>query len=159
MELARQALTAGQDRLPELRWDDVCLRVWNGWVVRANEPGQESVLPNEVAIGEEMAGVWGHLSWDPAQDTPIFPLGTRLSCAFSGELGSLAPLNRPQKATKKWLQELRIPPWWRRHLPVLWSENDPVWLLPVGPLSAIEHAAHRCAPPGLRPVWRPLSIV
>ena len=159
VELARQALNAGQDRLPELRWDDVCLRVWNGWVVRANEPGEGTVLPDEVVVGEEMTGVWGYLSWEPAQGASVFPLGTRLSCAFSGELDNLAPLNRPQKATKKWLQELRIPPWWRRHLPVLWSENDPVWLLPVGPLSAIEDAVDRSAPPGLRPVWRPLSIV
>ena len=33
LELARQALEAGLDRQPELRWGDGCLRVWNGWVV------------------------------------------------------------------------------------------------------------------------------
>ena len=159
VELARQALNAGQDRLPELRWDDVCLRVWNGWVVRVNEPEQSSALPDAVVVGEDMEGVWGYLSWESAQDAPVLPLGTRLGCAFSGELDSLAPLNRPQKATKKWLQELRIPPWWRRHLPVLWSESAPVWLLPVGPLSAIVDAADCTASPGLRPVWRPFSTV
>ena len=159
VELARQALDAGQDRLPELRWGDACLRVWNGWVVRANEPRQGILLPDEVIVGEGMEGVWGHLCWEPAQDGPAFSMGTRLSCAVSGELDSLAPLNRPKKPTKKWLQELRIPPWWRRHLPVLWSENHPVWLLPVGPLSAIEHGAEQSASPGLRPVWRPLTTV
>ena len=154
LELARQALDAGRDRLPDLRWGGHCLRVWNGWVVRVKEPGEGTVFPDEVVVGEEAVGPWGHLSWEPIEGNPAFPVGMRLRCAVSGELENLALLNRPQKATKKWLQELRIPPWWRRHLLVLYSEKHPVWLLPVGPLSGAEAFSEQAAQPGLRPVWR-----
>ena len=159
LELARQALDAGQDRLPELRWGDACLRVWNGWVVRVSEAGQGAAFPNEVVVGEAVEGPWGHLSWESLEGSPAFPAGMRLSCTVSGDLETLAPLNRPQKATKKWLQELRIPPWWRRHLPVLSSENQPIWLLPVGPLSGAAVFSGQAAQPGLRPVWRLSSSV
>ncbi len=159
LELARQALDAGQDRLPELRWGEHCLRVWNGWVVRVNGPEEGTVFPDEVVVGEEAVGPWGHLSWEPIEGSPAFPMGMRLRCGASGELENLALLNRPQKATKKWLQELRIPPWWRRHLPVLAAENKPVWLLPVGPLSGATAYSDQAAQPGLRPVWRLSSSV
>ena len=135
IELARQALDAGQDRLPELRWGDGCLRVWNGWVVSVTEPANDWALPGEVTVGQPAEGDWGRLDWETADDGPGLPAGARLACGACGEVESVTPLNRPQKPTNKWLQEMRIPPWWRRHLPVLWSETAPVWVLPVGPLS------------------------
>ena len=154
LELARQALDAGQDRLPELRWGDGCLRVWNGWVVSVTEPASDWVLPGEVVVGEPAEGNWGRLDWEPAEDGTGLPSGARLSCSTSGEIESLTPLNRPQKSTNKWLQEMRIPPWWRPHLYVLCSEKGPVWILPVGPLSAAVALDSHTETPGFRPVWR-----
>jgi tRNA(Ile)-lysidine synthase len=153
LELARQALEAGLDRQPELRWGDGCLRVWNGWVVSVTEPASDWVLPGDVVIGEPAEGNWGRLDWEPADDGPGLPTGAQLACGASGEVESVTPLNRPQKPTNKWLQEMRIPPWWRRYLPVLWSETAPVWVLPVGPLSAAADMDNDTAEPGLRPVW------
>ena len=153
LELARQALEAGLDRQPELRWGDGCLRVWNGWVVSVTEPASDWVLPGDVLVGEPAEGNWGRLDWEPADDGPGLPTGARLACGGSGEVESVTPLNRPQKPTNKWLQEMRIPPWWRRYLPVLWSETAPVWVLPVGPLSAAADMDNDTAEPGLRPVW------
>ena len=154
IELARQALDAGQDRLPELRWGDGCLRVWNGWVVSVTEPASDWVLPGEVVVGEPAEGNWGRLDWEPAEDGTGLPSGARLSCSTSGEIESLTPLNRPQKSTNKWLQEMRIPPWWRPHLYVLCSDKGPVWVLPVGPLSAAVALDSHTETPGFRPVWR-----
>jgi hypothetical protein len=154
LELARQALDAGSDRLPELRWSEGCLRVWGGWIVSVSEPAEDWRLPEEVVVGEPAEGDWGRLDWEAADDDPGLALGTRLSCRASGEIESVTPLNRPQKPTNKWLQEMRIPPWWRRHLPVLQSKTEPVWVLPVGPLSAAAATEGSTAAPGLRPIWR-----
>ena len=154
LELARQALDAGSDRLPELRWSEGCLRVWGGWIVSVSEPAEDWRLPEEVVVGEPAEGDWGRLDWEAADDDPGLAPGTRLSCRASGEIELVTPLNRPQKPTNKWLQEMRIPPWWRRHLLVLQSKNEPVWVLPVGPLSAVADLDNSTAAPGLRPVWR-----
>ena len=153
LELARQALEAGLDRQPELRWGDGCLRVWNGWVVSVTEPASDWVLPGDVVVGEPAEGNWGRLDWEPADDGPGLPTGAQLACGASGEVESVTPLNRPQKPTNKWLQEMRIPPWGRRYLLVLYSETAPVWVLPVGPLSAAADLDNDTAEPRLRPVW------
>ena len=159
LELARQALDAGADRLPELRWGAGCLRVWSGCIVSVSEPVEDRLLPGEIVVGEPAEGDWGRLDWERADDGPGLPAGARLCCSASGEIESVTPLNRPQKPTNKWLQEMRIPPWWRRHLIVLQSENGPVWVLPVGPLSAVAAPDISTAAPGLRPVWRLSSLL
>jgi len=153
LELARQALEAGLDRQPELCWDDGCLRVWSGRIVSVSEPTENWLFPDEIVVGEPAGGDWGRLDWEPAGDGPGLPYGARLFCGTSGEIDSVTPFNRPQKPTNKWLQEMRIPPWWRRHIPVLWSESAPVWVLPVGPLLAATDLDNDTAAPGLRPVW------
>ncbi len=154
MELARQALTAGADRLPEVAWGGECLRVWNGWIVRVNEPGPHTALPAELVVGESAEGPWGQLFWEPAEQGPALLAGTRLKCISTGDLQLLTPPNRPQKPINKWLQEMRIPPWWRRHLPVFEVENNPVWLLPVGPLAGLAASTDALTEAGLNPVWR-----
>ena len=154
MEFARQALTAGPDRLPEIVWDGECLRVWNGWIVRVNEPSPHTTLPGELVVGESIAGPWGQLCWEPAEQGPALLPGTRLQCSSTGDLKMLTPINRPQKPINKWLQEMRIPPWWRRHLAVFEIENKPVWLLPVGPLAGLAASTDELAETGLKPVWR-----
>ena len=154
LELARQGLDAGSDRQPELRWGDGCLRVWSGWIVSVSEPAEDWLLPGEIVVGEAVEGDWGRLDWEPADDGPGLPPGARLSCSASGEIESVTPLNRPQKPTNKWLQEMRIPPWWRRHLPVLTSETGPAWVLPAGPLSEAATLDIGTTGPRLRPIWR-----
>jgi len=154
LELARQALEAASDRLPELRWGDSCLRAWSGWIVSVSEPVEDWLFPEEVVVGESAEGDWGRLDWEPADDGPGLAQGARLSGSVSGGIDSVTPLNRPQKSTNRWLQEMRVPPWWRRHLPVLRSETGPVWVLPVGPLSGATALEGSLAKPSLRPVWR-----
>ncbi len=154
LELARQALEAASDRLPELRWGDGCLRAWSGWIVSVSEPVEDWLFPEEVVVGESAEGDWGRLDWEPADDGPGLAQGARLSGSVSGGIDSVTPLNRPQKSTNRWLQEMRIPPWWRRHLLVLRSKKGPVWVLPAGPLSGATALEGNLAEPGLRPVWR-----
>ena len=119
-----------------------------------SEPAEDWLLPEEIVVGEPAEGDWGRLDWEPADYGPGLAPGARLSCSASGGIELVTPLNRPQKPTNKWLQEMRIPPWWRRHLPVLLSEKGPVWVLPAGPLSAATALEGSVAEPGLRPVWR-----
>ncbi len=154
LELAGQALDSASDRLPELRWGDGCLRVWSGRIVSVSEPAEDWLLPEEIVVGEPAEGDWGRLDWEPADNGFGLTPGARLSCSISEGIELVTPLKRPQKRTNKWLQEMRIPPWWRRHLPVLSSEKGPVWVLPAGPLSAATALEGSVAEPGLRPVWR-----
>ena len=154
LELARQALDAASDRLPELRWSDGCLRAWGGWIVSVSEPVEDWLFPEEVVVGESAEDDWGRLDWEPADDGPGLAPGARLSVSVSSGVESVTPLNRPQKSTNKWLQEMRIPPWWRRHLPVFEVENNPVWLLPVGPLAGLAASTDALTEAGLKPVWR-----
>ncbi len=153
-ELARQALTASHDRLPELSWGHHCLRVWRGLIVRAADPMACAMFPGEVVVGEALEGSWGRLGWESVSDNTGLSAGTRLRVVSSGELPSLALLNRPKKATGKWLQELSIPPWWRKHLPVLTSENGPVWMLAVGPIEVQGGSEIGSLEGGLQPVWQ-----
>jgi tRNA(Ile)-lysidine synthase len=132
VELARQALTAKQDRSPELVWGEHTLRVWGGLVIRAGNPAVAESFPEALVVGEVLSGSWGELSWEPAIAGPGLRRGAQLQCVLSGELDRVTPLNRPQKPLKHWCQELRIPPWWRPYLPVLTSQNQPVWLVCAG---------------------------
>ena len=153
-ELARQALTASQDRCPELAWGSYCLRVWNGCIVRVIDPAISHSLPEEVVVGEPAEGEWGRLDWVPTRDGASLPAGTRLRVGLSGDLVSIALVNRPVKPVVKWLQEMRIPPWWRAYLPVLIAENDPVWMLHVGPLAVQGAPEISRSDEGLEPVWQ-----
>ena len=153
-ELARQALTANQDRCPELAWGAYCLRVWNGCIVRVIDPAISHSLPEEVVVGEPAEGEWGRLDWAPTRDGASLPAGTRLRVGLSGDLVSIALVNRPVKPVVKCLQELRIPPWWRAYLPVLIAENDPVWMLHAGPLAVQGAPEISRSDEGLEPVWQ-----
>ena len=159
VELARQALTAKQDRSPELVWGEHTLRVWSGLVIRAGNPAVADSFPRELVAGEAISGDWGELSWEPAIAGPGLRRGARLQCMLSGELDRVTPLNRPQKPLKHWCQELRIPPWWRPYLPVLTLQNQPVWLVRAGPLGPEATDALEGSEGGLRPVWRLFNTV
>jgi tRNA(Ile)-lysidine synthase len=154
MELARQALTAKPDRSPELVWDRHCLRAWNGLIVRVIDPASSQLFPSEVVVGEPAEGEWGRLDWQPVNDGIGLAGEMRLLTQLSGGLASMSLPNRPAKPVAKWLQELRIPPWWRSHLPVFLVENDPVWMLSVGAVDG-QRATEACLQnAGFTPVWQ-----
>jgi tRNA(Ile)-lysidine synthetase-like protein len=157
--LARQALTAKQDRSPELLWGEHTLRVWGGLVIRAGNPALADSFPRELVAGDAISGDWGELSWEPAIAGPGLRRGARLQCMLSGELDRVTPLNRPRKPLKDWCQELRIPPWWRPYLPVLTLQNQPVWLVRAGPLGPEATDVLEGSEGGLRPVWRLFNTV
>ena len=159
VELARQALTAKQDRSPELIWGEHTLRVWGGLVIRAGNPALAESFPEALVVGEALSGRWGELRWEPAIAGPGLRRGAQLQCVLSGELDRVTPLNRPLKPLKHWCQELRIPPWWRPYLPVLTSQNQPVWLVCAGPLGSETSEALEGSEGGLRPVWRLFNAV
>ena len=154
VELARQALTAKQGRSPELVWGEHTLRVWGGLVIRAGNPAVADSFPGELVVGEAISGDWGELSWEPAIAGFGLRRGARLQCMLSSELDRVTPLNRPQKPFKHWCQELKIPPWWRPHLPVLTLQNQPVWLMRGGPLGSEATDVLEGSECGLHPVWR-----
>ena len=159
VELARQALTAKQDRSPELVWGEHTLRVWDGRVIRVGNPALADSFPDELLAGEAVSGDWGELRWEPAIAGPGLRPGAHFQCMLSRQLDRVTPLNRPRKPLKHWCRELRIPPWWRPYLPVLTSENQPVWLLRAGPMGPETTAALDGSEGGLRPVWNLLNAV
>ena len=155
LELARQALTADPDRQPELTWADRCLRVWQGLIVDITAPALTAGFPKTVTVGESQQGEWGRLDWEVCHDAVGLALGDIMTTIVTDELTVLTLPNRPEKPVKKWLQEMRIPPWWRRYLPVLLHKNSPVWLLPVGPLSGQSEPDVVPSVQRFRPIWRP----
>ncbi len=162
LELARQVLTAAADRTPELVWDSACLRAWDGMVISVPislASGASVSLPDEVVVGESLEGPWGSLSWEESHSAYGLLAGTTLSCIPCEQLATLAPLNRPSKPSKKWLQELRIPPWWRGHLPVLTRDSVPLWLFSAGPLQGLESSGAKAPEAGLKPIWRLFNAV
>ncbi len=156
IEFSRQALTARADRLPEIRWGGKCLRVWRNLIVAVAEPDAEGEsLPDTIVVGEALSGGWGELVWASDESGSALCEGAILQVGLSGEVDSMASPGRKRKATLKWLQEAQVPPWWRSQLPVLYDNNEPVWVLPVGPLAGIA-THHRCREGrGVRPLWRP----
>ena len=155
LELARQALTAGTDRQPELVWADRCLRAWNGLIVDVTAPESAARFPKTVTVGEQQEGAWGRLDWEISENQAGLALGQVLNLITTDTLKVMSLPNRPEKPVKKWLQEMRIPPWWRRHLPVLTNKNTPVWLLPVGPLGGDDDPDGMSPVQTLRPIWTP----
>lgn len=159
LEFARQAVTAQPDRLPEIRWDGRCLRVWRGQIIEISEPRDDVWLPATIIVGEALAGDWGELLWTTGGGSVALCPGAVLKVEPSQNIASLASPGRAGKSTRKWLQEMNVPPWWRSQLPVLIDNNDPVWVLSAGPLEGIAVHHRACASPGLKPRWRPFSAL
>ena len=159
VEFARQALTAQPDRLPELAWNERCLRVWRGRVIDVSEPEASQGLPENIVVGQALAGAWGELSWSVDESGPTLCEGATLTVVPSHRVASLTSPAGVRKPTHKWLQERDVPPWWRSQLPVLHDNNDPVWILPVGPLEGIGARDAPLKGLGMRPVWRPFSAL
>jgi tRNA(Ile)-lysidine synthase len=155
LELARQALTADRDRQPELRWADRCLRVWNGLIVDITAPELAARFPKVVTVGEQQQGEWGRLDWEASHNAVGLIGGEVLNIVTTDKLTVMTLPNRPEKPVKKWLQEMRIPPWWRPHLPVLMHKNRPTWLLPVGPLGGEGESDEVSSAQCFRPIWTP----
>lgn len=156
LEFARQALDARADRIPELKWSGECLRVWAGMVIRVIEPDTGEAWPQQLVVGEPHHGPWGTYDWE-VSDRPDhgLPAGLPLEVVPAFSVPELKLPNRPRKAIGKCLQEFRIPPWWRRYLPVLYYKNDAVWAVNIGPLAGWESQAKQTGGATFLPVWGP----
>ena len=156
LEFARQALDARADRIPELNWSGECLRVWAGMVIRVIEPDPGEAWPQQLVVGEPHHGPWGTYNWE-VSDRPDhgLPAGLPLAVVPAFSVPELKLPNRPRKAIGKCLQEFRIPPWWRRYLPVLYYKNDAVWAVNIGPLAGWESQAKQTGGATFLPVWGP----
>ena len=159
VEFARQALTAQPDRLPEITWDERCLRVWRKRVIDVSEPEPDRGLPATIVVGETLAGAWGELAWAATESGSALCEGATLTVFPSHHVTSLTAPGGVRKPTRKWLQERDVPPWWRSQLPVLYDNNHPVWILPLGPLEGINVHNRQCEGRSLRPLWRPFSAL
>ena len=159
VEFARQALTAQPDRLPEISWDNRCLRVWRKRIIDASASETDQGLPETIVVGEALSGAWGELSWTADEAGATLCSGATLTIVPSGSVTSLISPGGVRKPTPKWLQERDVPPWWRTQLPVLYDNNQPVWILPLGPLEGIGAHQAQCEGRGLRPLWRPFSAL
>ena len=136
-------------------WAGRCLRAWNGLIVDVTAPESAARFPKTVTVGEQQEGAWGRLDWEISENQVGLTLGQVLNLITTDTLKVMSLPNRPEKPVKKWLQEMRIPPWWRRHLPVLTNKNTPVWLLPVGPLGGDDEPDGMSPVQTLRPIWTP----
>lgn len=79
--------------------------------------------------------------------------GLRLAPRSAAMKLQLAP-NRPRRDLRKLCQEAGIPAWMRDRLPVLWADDEPVWVAGIGIA-----AGHACAAdePGVLPRWQPVG--
>ena len=98
MELARQALTAGPDRLPEVAWGGECLRVWNGWIVRVNEPGPHTALPAELVVGRVCGRTLGSASLGAGRAGAGASGGDTAEMYFHGRFAAADPGQSAPKA-------------------------------------------------------------
>ena len=156
LEFSRQALDARPDRIPELKWSGECLRVWAGMVIRVIEPDSAEAWPEHLVVGEPHDGPWGTYDWE-LSDRPDrgLPAGLHLKVVPAFSVPELQLPNRPRKSISKCLQEFRIPPWWRRYLPILYYKNDAVWAVKIGPLAGWKRQAERVDGATFLPVWGP----
>ena len=155
LEFCRQALTAAQDRQPELCLEADCLRVWRGRMIRVRMPSPDVHCPQHLTVGESTSGPWGRFDWQLDPVTGLFPAGEQVNVVVSGHLDTLSAPGRPTKTTHRFLQEAGVPPWWRERLPVLCRGTEPVWILPIGPLAVGDSAPSSETSPLMRPIWAP----
>ncbi len=155
-------LTASSDRQPELRWQGahgtLTLRRFRDrlWLVPALEEAQQ-----------------GSMAWSPDQpldwfggvleSTPV--TGQGLKCPEQG--GFTVALRRggerfrpgcgrPGRSLKKWLQEQRIPPWERDHMPLIHHGNE---LVAIADLWCAPHWQAVAGERGFQLLWRTDSQV
>ncbi len=170
LDFAQQILTAAPDRCPELNLGDITLRRWREQVVRCQEAtqywgdgdnnsrpasGQSQILPGEIKAGDDLAGPWGVIIWQPAEEGGGLPVGHPCTVRTRVEGERLGPLNGANRPFKQLCQERGVPPWWRECLPLLVmpETGKPLFAPALGNLSGFEDAPLTAENPRVKPVW------
>ncbi len=113
-------LFAGGDREPELRAEGFSLRRFQGDLYLVTE---KTPLPEApVALEPGPSRRWGEwsLALEPVATPKSLPPPIRIFTRQGGERLRFHP-DGPSRSLKKWLQELRVPPWERARLPLVFA--------------------------------------
>ena len=137
LALEHDMLNAADDRIPRVAWDDFEVRRYRGLLYagpasgafdRANQFEWEWGNPLELAHG------LGRLRVKPSLTRGLDEsrLSARLRVEFRRGGERLQPSGRAHhRELKKLLQEANVLPWWRKHVPLIWSGDA---LVAVGDL-------------------------
>ena len=122
--LLSEVMDARVDAEPVFRWQDNEVRRHNGKLYVM--PTLPDAPPTEYMrnfTGDTLLDLpAGHLKWQPGLG--LKPSEYQLTL-YQGSLKA-RPINRPNKALKKWFQEFDIPPWQRAFWPVLLKNGEVV---------------------------------
>lgn len=153
-ELLRQA-GAAEDRNPCVDWEGAEVRRYGGQLYAQRplppSPDEFRLLPG---VTHDLGEGLGALKLVPVAGEGIRaalcgPKGLRVAFRSGGE--SCRPAGRAhERPLKKWLQEMRVVPWLRDRLPLVYSEGE---LLAVAGLFACEPHAAAPGEAGLRIEW------
>jgi len=153
-ELLRQ-LGAREDRNPCVDWEGAEVRRYGGRLYAQRplppSPDEFRLLPS---VAHDLGEGLGALKLVPAAGEGIRaalcgPTGLRITFRSGGE--SCRPSGRAhERPLKKWLQEMRVVPWLRDRLPLIYSDRE---LLAVAGLFACEPHAAAPGEAGLRIEW------
>jgi len=160
-EALRQALTAKQDARVSVQLGDFTVRRHAGrlHVVRAS--GAPPARYEKRWRGEKeitLPELGGVLAFARARGQGISLARLRgravtIRVRRGGE--RLQPdCRRPRRSLKNLLQEARIPPWQRERLPLIFCEDELVWVPGVGVGCAFQASRRE---PALRPAWNPTT--
>lgn len=137
-EILRQLCTSHRDANPRLQLDAVCLRVYKGWA----ELIRQNPVDDEVHVlawsGESSLALptGGELRVRNTRGRGISRAkltGTAVSVRWRRGGERIRPDDgRPRRTLKNLLQELRVPPWQREAMPLLYVADQLVWAPGVG---------------------------
>lgn len=159
LEFSRQLLEAREDSLPRLEFGDCCLRYYRGCVFLGAEqfPAPSRALWLEPGQTVSLPGL-GRLEIVTADEGLRLPGSGGWALRFRQGGERCRPLGRGRsQSLKKLLQDYRVPPWIREHLPLLYDGAE---LAGVADLWVCD--GHQAAPsePAFRLHWtrNPASV-
>ncbi len=116
-------LFAREDREPELRAEGFSLRRFQGDLYLVIEKLPLPQVPMALEPGPSRRwGEWS-LKLEPVANPKSLPPPIRIFTRQGGERIRFHP-DGPSRSLKKWLQELRVPPWERARLPLVFAGSD-----------------------------------
>jgi tRNA(Ile)-lysidine synthase len=155
LTIERDLLTAGPDRTPCVRWDDVELRRHRGllYLERRLAAAPENDISWDAHQPLALPGDLGVLTLRPEPGGPIdtLKLGRQLSVRFRAGGERLRPAGEQhRRSLKKMLQAAGVPPWRRERLPLVYAGER---LAAVGDLWVADEFAAQTADHAARIVW------
>ena len=150
-------LSAQDDRLPWVTWDDFEVRRHRGLLYGHQQlisfDATESALDWDMRDSLLLPAGLGQLRTESTSGAGLararLPDTVRVSFRRGGESLRLAG-HAHRRDLKKLLQETDVLPWWRDRIPLLYAERK---LAAVGDLWIDEQFAERVDEPGMRVVW------